>query len=194
MKLNKKTILNILFFGFIIFLFTPFGLGTRAKLTQGFTYVKSFIFSPSIEKVEERLTLDTYDLSLQAIVSAEDVNLESLKGKVVFINYWATWCPPCIAEMPMINSLYADYKDKLVFLFITTDNKQKVERFYKKNDYNFPTYNQLSTSPKQIEVATIPTTFILDKEGKLALSEYGAANWNSDKIRMLLDKLIEEKS
>lgn len=193
MQFNRKTISNILFFGFIIFLFTPFGLGTRAKLTQGITYVKTIFFSPSVKNIENRMTLDTYDLGLKGIVSAADVNLVSLKGKVVFINYWATWCPPCIAEMPMINSLYADYKDKLVFLFITTDNKEEVQRFYTKNGYKFPTYNQPSNGPEQLEVATIPTTFILDKEGKLALSEYGATNWNSDKIRDLLDNLIEEK-
>lgn len=192
MRFNKKTLYNILFFGFIIFLFTPFGLGTRAKLTQGFAYIKSFAFSPSVEKVEERIALDTYDLSLKGIVSADDINLKSLKGKVVFINYWATWCPPCIGEMPMINNLYTDYKDKLIFLFVTTDEKEKIEKFYAKNDYNFPTYHQLSAPPEQLEVSTIPTTYILDKEGKLALSEYGAANWNSDKVRSLLDKLISE--
>ncbi|MBJ2172802.1 TlpA family protein disulfide reductase [Aureibaculum sp. A20] len=192
MKLNKKTISNILFFGFIIFLFTPFGLGTRAKLTQGITYVKTLIFSPSVEQIDKRLTVDTYDLKFKGIVSANDMNLESLKGKVVFINYWATWCPPCIAEMPMIHKLYLDYNEKLVFLFVTTDTKEKVEKFYGKNDYNFPTYNQLSQAPKQLEVSTIPTTFILDKNGKVALSEYGAVNWNSNSIRELLDKLIEE--
>ncbi|WP_117882929.1 TlpA family protein disulfide reductase [Aureibaculum luteum] len=192
MKLNKKTISNILFFGFIIFLFTPFGLGTRAKLTQGVTYVKTLLFSPSVEQIDKRLAVDTYDLKFEGIVSANDINLESLKGKVVFINYWATWCPPCIAEMPMINKLYLDYNEKLAFLFVTTDNKEKVEKFYGKNDYNFPTYNQMSKAPKQLEVSTIPTTFILDKNGKVALSEYGAVNWNSNSIRELLDKLIEE--
>ena len=192
MKLNKKTISNILFFGFIIFLFTPFGLGTRAKLTQGITYVKTLLFSPSVEEIDKRLTVDTYDLKFEGIVSANDINLESLRGKVVFINYWATWCPPCIAEMPMIHKLYLDYNEKLVFLFVTTDSKEKVEKFYGKNDYNFPTYNQLSKAPLQLEVSTIPTTFILDKNGKLALSEFGAVNWNSNSIRELLDKLIEE--
>ncbi|QCX39297.1 TlpA family protein disulfide reductase [Aureibaculum algae] len=192
MKLNKKTISNILFFGFIIFLFTPFGLGTRAKLTQGITYVKTLLFSPSVEEIDKRLTVDTYDLKFEGIVSANDINLESLRGKVVFINYWATWCPPCIAEMPMIHKLYLDYNEKLVFLFVTTDSKEKVEKFYGKNDYNFPTYNQLSKAPLQLEVSTIPTTFILDKNGKVALSEYGAVNWNSNSIRELLDKLIEE--
>jgi len=117
MTFNKKTIYNIIFFGFIIFLFTPFGLSTRSKLTQGITYVKTFIFSPSLEDMDMRDELDTYDFALRGITNAKDVNLESLKGKVIFINYWATWCPPCRAEMPMIRNLYDDYKDKIVFLY-----------------------------------------------------------------------------
>ncbi|MDY7395564.1 TlpA disulfide reductase family protein [Aureibaculum sp. 2210JD6-5] len=192
MKFNRKTISNILFFGFIIFLFTPFGLGTRAKFTQGFAYVKSFMFTPSVAKLEERTSLDTYNVSFKGIVSANDTNLESLKGNVVFINYWATWCPPCIAEMPMIKSLYRDYKDKIEFLFVTNEDQTKVARFYKKHDYDFPTYNAISKLPQQIDYASLPTTYILDKNGKVALLEYGAANWNSDAVRNLLDKLIKE--
>lgn len=192
MKLNRKTISNILFFGFIIFLFTPFGLGTRAKLTQGVAYVKTLVFSPAVENLQERVSLDTYNVSLKGIVSAKDTNLESLKGEVIFINYWATWCPPCIAEMPMIKSLYADYNDKIKFLFITDEDEAKINRFYTKNNYNFPTYNLKSKLPEQINYTTLPTTYILDKNGKVALLEHGAANWNSGKIRKLLDDLIAE--
>ena len=193
MKFNRKTISNILFFGFIIFLFTPFGLGTRAKLTQGIAYAKSFVFSPSVETVEERVSLATYDVNFKGIISADDIHLETLKGKVVFLNYWATWCPPCIAEMPMINSLYADYKDKIVFLFVTNEDPSKVKRFYSKNEYDFPTYHVISKLPEQIEYQTLPTTYILDKNGKIALSEFGAANWNSKTVRALLDTLLEEE-
>ena len=117
MKLNKKTVYNIIFFGFIIFIFTPYGLGVKSKLIQGITYVKTFILSPSATNIDERVELDTYDFKLKGIVNATDLRLESLKGKVIFINYWATWCPPCRAEMPMIKKLYDDYKDKIVFLF-----------------------------------------------------------------------------
>ena len=192
MKFNKKIIYNILFFGFIIFLFTPFGTGTRAKLNQGFAYVRTFIISPKADDTSKRLTLNSYDFPLKGIYETNDVNLDALKGKVVFINYWATWCPPCRAEMPMIKSLYDDYKDKVVFLFITSDDKEKVTQFYTKNSYNFPTYNALQTPPNEINTQTLPTTFILDKNGKVAVEEYGASNWNSGSVRKLLDGLISE--
>lgn len=191
MKFNKKIISNILFFGFLIFLFTPYGLGTRAKLTQGITYIKTLIVPPKTEAVENRKEFNT-NFPLKAIANTSDINLNELKGKVVFINYWATWCPPCRAEMPSIQSLYNDYKDKIEFVFITSDDTPKVEKFYLKNNYDLPTYNMLSNPPEEINTRSIPATFILDKQTKIALSEFGPANWNSDKVRTLLDELLTQ--
>ena len=191
MKFNRKTLLNIIFFGFLIFIFTPFGLGTRAKLTQGVTYVKTLILPPKADTAENRKEFNV-NFPLKGIVNATNINLNELKGKVVFINYWATWCPPCRAEMPSIQSLYDDYKDKVEFVFITSDNAAKVENFYKDNKYNLPTYNMMSNPPSAINTRSIPATFILDKKTNLALSEFAAANWNSGSVRELLDKLIAE--
>lgn len=191
MKFNKKVLGNILFLGFFIFLFTPYGLNTRAKLTQGVTYIKTLITPPKAETVENRVDVDT-DFVLKGIVNATDINLNELKEKVVFINYWATWCPPCRAEMPSIQSLYDDYKDKIEFIFITSDNKSKVEKFYSNYNYNLPTYNMLSNAPQEINTRSIPATFILDKQAKVALSEFGPADWNNDKVRKLLDELLAE--
>jgi len=189
MKFNKKIIYNTLFFGFLIFLFTPFGLGTRAKLTQGVTYIKTMVMPPKTDTVDNRKEFNS-NFSLKGIVNATDVNLKDLKGKVVFINYWATWCPPCRAEMPSIQLLYDEYNDKIEFIFITSDDKPKVDKFYLDNNYMLPTYNILSNPPEEIDTQSIPATFIIDKNGKVALSEYGPANWNSSKVKKLLDELL----
>ena len=191
MNFDKSTLGNILFFGFLIFLFTPYGLGTRTKLTQGVTYIKTLLMPPKVEASTNRTEFNT-DFPLAGIVKASDINLNALKGKVVFINYWATWCPPCRAEMPSIQSLYNDYKDKVVFLFLTSDDKAKVEKFYKDNNYDLPTYNMLTKSPSEISTKSIPATFILDKQTKLAMAEYGPANWNSAAIRKRIDELLAE--
>lgn len=191
MKLNKKMLGNILFFGFLIFLFTPYGLNTRAKLTQGVAYVKTLIMPPKAETVNDRIEFNT-DFSLKGVTNATDVNLNDLKGEVVFINYWATWCPPCRAEMPSLQSLYDDYKEKVSFVFITSDEKSKVDAFYTKHNYELPTYNILSNPPKEIDTQSLPATFVIDKNGNVALSEFGPANWNSTKVRELLDNLIKE--
>ncbi len=183
---------NILFIGFIIFLFTPYGAGTRAKLIQGVTYVKTMIFSPSADKVEDREKLTSLDVSLTGISNASDINLKELKGKIIFINYWATWCPPCRAEMPSIQALYNDYKDKVAFVFLTSDNKVKVDNYFLENKFSLPTYNLQTNTPAQISTRTLPTTFIIDKKGNLAAKETGASNWNSGGVRKMLDKLLAE--
>lgn len=189
MKLSKKTLNNIVFFGLLILMITPFG---RTKFNQGFAYVKTFLFSPSAEDENERTALTTLNLPLKGIANAEDINLKVLKGEVVFINYWATWCPPCRAEMPMIDKLYSDYKNKITFLFITSDTKNEVDAYFNKKGYIFPTYNVLANPPEEIHTGSLPTTFILDKKGRVAFEEYGAADWNSNKVRSLLDNLLNE--
>lgn len=192
MKLTKKMLYNILFYGFIIFLFTPYGTGTRAKLSQGVTYIKTMIFAPKAKSVEERTAISSLDFPLKGIANATDINLKDKKGQVIFVNYWATWCPPCVGEMPSIQSLYNDYKDKIVFVFLTSEDKVKVDNFYTKNNYNLPTYNMLANPSPEINTKSLPTTFIIDKNGKIALKEVGGANWNSASTRKLLDNLINE--
>lgn len=192
MKINRKMIYNIIFFGFIIFLFTPYGLSTKAKLIQGVAYIKSTLFSLSADKVEDRKLISSFNTKLTAIYNANDINLNELKGNVIFINYWGTWCAPCIAEMPSIQSLYNDYKNKVIFVFITSDSKIKTTEFYQKNNYSLPTYNLASEIAPEISTTSLPTTFIVDKNGKLALRGTGVSNWNSIKIRRILDDLISE--
>ncbi len=190
--IKKKHIYNIIFFGFILFLFTPYGLSTRAKLTQGVIYLKGFIASPSAIEVSERISLNSTAVSFKAISNAQDVNLAALEGKVVFINHWATWCPPCRAEMPSLDGLYKDYADKIAFVFLTTDPKKAVDTYYAANNFNFPTYRISSALPQQINTTSIPATFIIDKEGNLFLKEFGPADWNSNKVREMLDELLAQ--
>ena len=192
MKITKKTISNILFYGFIIFIFTPYGSGTRAKLTQGVTYVKTMIFAPKAIDIAKRGNISSLNLSLRAISNGSDFNLKDQKGKVILINYWATWCPPCRGEMPSLQSLYNDYQDKIIFAFITDDEKIKVDKFYAENNYELPTYNMMANPSPEISTRTLPTTFIIDKNGKLALKEVGTSNWNSGSVRNMLDALITE--
>ncbi len=189
MKISKKMIYNILFYGLIIFILIPYG---RPKFLQAISYVKSYIISPSIPKTEERLPISSLNLNLKGIVNATDINLQDVKGKVVFLNYWATWCPPCRAEMPSIQQLYNDYKDKMVFIFITNDPKEKVEKFYTENKHDFPTYTLASDPAPEISTRSLPTTFIIDKKGRIVTKEVGASNWNSKGYRKLFDALLGE--
>jgi thiol-disulfide isomerase/thioredoxin len=111
---------------------------------------------------------------------------------VVFINFWATWCPPCIAEMPSIQNLYKDYKDKVEFLLVTNDPYSEINEFLSKNNYDFKILRPVTFNKSVFEVSTIPRTFLIDKTGKIIIDETGAANWNSDKVRLVIDNLLKE--
>jgi thiol-disulfide isomerase/thioredoxin len=120
------------------------------------------------------------------------LNFKDTEGKVVFINFWATWCPPCIAEMPSLQALYEDYNEKAVFLFITNDNFETVKKFKTKRGFDFEVFNPLSEMPKALTTRSIPRTFIINKGGEIVIDESGAIDWNSTKVRNQLDQLISE--
>jgi thiol-disulfide isomerase/thioredoxin len=146
-------------------------------------------FSPSVERVESRDQLVDYTWKLKGI-NAEDYDFSEANGKVVVLNFWATWCPPCRAEMPSLQNLYADYKDKVVFLFLTNEEDAVVNKFLDKYDYTIPSFNQYSKTPNNFSVSSIPATYVLDKDGFIVIDKVGPALWDSDKVRKLLDELL----
>lgn len=156
--------------------------------------IRQIAFAPSIEKEAESPQLTNYNWYLKGL-NTSDIDFNKLKGKVVLINYWATWCPNCVAEKPMLQQFYNDYKDKIVFLSITNEDKQTVDAFFKKNNYSFPTYNLSSMPPKLLnQTNTIPATYILDKKGRLRVFKTGAGNWNSERFRNTLNTLLNHSS
>ncbi len=153
--------------------------------------LRQLAFAPSVKTEVKSPTLTDYSWHLKGVNTA-DLNFESLKREVVFVNFWATWCPPCRAEMPLIQKLYNDYKDKVHFILVTSDDVAKVEAYYKKNGLDLPTYNMYTKEPDLFTTRSIPATYIVSKKAKVVVSTVGAADWNSKKIRRLLDKLLAE--
>lgn len=146
-------------------------------------------FSPSIIKSEKRDVLNDFNWSLKG-VNTIDVDFNNLKNKVVFINFWATWCPPCLAEIPSIQKLYNDYKDEVVFIFVSNEKREVINAFYKKHNYDLPTYKLGNSLPKIFQVNSIPNSFVINKKGEVVINKSGAADWNSSKFRSLLNELI----
>jgi thiol-disulfide isomerase/thioredoxin len=116
---------------------------------------------------------------------------DDLKGKTVFINLWATWCPPCIAEMPDINKLYNDMSsDDIVFLMISLDDDfSKAKNFVQRKEYDFEIYQFASNPPASLYSKIIPTTFVLSPEGNIVVRKQGMAKYNSDSFKEFLKSL-----
>ncbi|PWV51803.1 TlpA disulfide reductase family protein [Chitinophaga sp. S165] len=121
--------------------------------------------------------------------------LSSLRGKVVFINFWATWCPPCRAEMPSINTLYEKFKDdkNVVFLTVDTDGDyKKASSFMKKHKYSLPLYVAETQIPRELLDHSIPTTVIINKKGQIAHRQEGAADYGNQRFIDYFDKFIRK--
>jgi len=120
----------------------------------------------------------------------QDVPFDSFEGQVVFLNFWATWCPPCVAEMPDINSLYDETSDSVSFVMISLDkDRKKAMEYVAANEFDFPIYFLNSSLPNTYNVRSIPTTYVLSKEGKVKVANHGMAKYNSKSFKSLLSKL-----
>ncbi|MFD2999069.1 TlpA disulfide reductase family protein [Pontibacter toksunensis] len=117
------------------------------------------------------------------------VDFKSLKGKVVFLNIWATWCPPCVAEMPNIQRLYEKVgSDKIAFVMLSVDDRgvDKVQKFIQKKGFTFPVYMPAGLLPEEFSSEAIPTTFIISPEGKIVARQEGMAEYDTKEMREFL--------
>lgn len=187
-KRKKINFSSIIFLVVIVLLLIP---ATRTYiqvvLHKGFSYVNQ----SSIIDRDNRVKIAYEDWYLK---SDDEVllNFKDTKGKVVLVNFWATWCPPCIAEMPSLQNLYNDYKDNVVFLFSTKEDSETVRKFKEKRDFNFQVYRPSRNVPSELKTSSIPRTFIINKKGEIVVDESGAVNWNSETVRKQLDQLLAE--
>jgi len=184
-KILKKNITNFIFGALIVLLLIP---QTRIPI-QVFLH-RIVAFSPSAIKEEKREKLTDFSWKLHPLNT--DYGFEVAQGEVLFINFWATWCPPCIAEMPAIQNLYNDYGKQVKFYLVSNEDTQVIQRFLSKNDYNFPVHQSLSVPPVLLQSRSLPTTYIIAKNGEVVVKKVGVADWNSSKTRALLDKLLLE--
>jgi len=150
------------------------------------------VHQPKINKEKPQLNTETYNWQLQDL-QGNTILFENLKNKVVFINLWATWCPPCIAELPDLQKLYNQYGDKVTFLFISNEDPAVISAFLEKRDFDIPAYIPVSQYPADFETNSIPTSFLIDKKGKIVIDKKGVAKWNSKRIKSVLDVLLNQQ-
>lgn len=121
---------------------------------------------------------------------------ERYRNKVIFLNLWATWCGPCRAEMPTIQKLYAKMDtSKIAFVMLSLDrdrDKQKIINYVQDKRFTFPVFQPSGNLPELLQVPSIPTTFVIAKDGRIASQEIGTTNFNTPKFKRFLDGLCAE--
>jgi cytochrome c biogenesis protein CcmG, thiol:disulfide interchange protein DsbE len=130
-------------------------------------------------------------------LKGDEISLASLRGKVVFLNIWATWCAPCREEMPSIESLYNDFKaDKdFVVLAVSQDTDgTTVGPFVKQNHLQFTVLlDPRNEVGERYDVNGIPETFIIGRDGRIVAHHVGPYDWSNGDIREALQELIKSR-
>ena len=105
------------------------------------------------------------------------IDMTQYQGKTVFLNFWATWCKPCLQEMPSIKSAIEILNNKdIVFLFASDESVEQIEGFKNSHDFDFNYVR--AENLEELNIMALPTTFIFDKKGKLVFSEMGYKKWD----------------
>jgi len=186
MKVKRKTLLNVLLFVFIISFFVT-DVGYFGKIWLN----RIFAFSPPIIEKEHRNQLANYNWQLKDS-EWDFFSFERSRGNVVFINLWASWRLPCEAELRSIQDLYDIYKDKIDFYIITDEERAPVEAFMEKNKFTFPVTYLIIGEKTPIELLEPPASYIIDKKGFVVVQKEGISDWDSTKVKELLDELVTE--
>jgi len=163
--------------------------GWHTEVVGGFQrlLLMTGIHQPNIEN-------PTKEIDAHYAVQLEDLqgnahSLEDFKRKVIFMNLWATWCPPCVGEMPDIHNLYQSIasEKEIVFVMLSLDEDiEKVKKFIKRKEFQFPVYVLKGGLPPVYNATVIPTTYVISPEGKIALKNEGIAQYNTEKFKNFL--------
>lgn len=154
-------------------------------------YVKPVKISRSLKEnnIEKSLAPD-FNLKNQY---GQTESLWKYRNKVIFLNFWASWCPPCKEEMPYIQELYEEYgknKNDVIFLGVNNENPLVMKKFLAENGYTFPSVNDLDENVFiNYQVSVFPTTFIIGKDGKI--SSYIFGGMTKEKMRSSIEKAIK---
>ncbi len=182
-KSKLYIISDIVFYLFVILLIIP---STRTTVV---TFVKKITLTAPLKvNVPEHSKLSDNDYLWQLQSSnGTTVSMEQFRGKLIFLNFWATWCAPCRAEMQSIQELYDEYGNKIVFILASRENQETINNFLESTNYDFPVYSQKMAEPEIFQSRSIPTSFLISPEGEIILKKKGATKWDSKKIKDIID-------
>lgn len=138
--------------------------------------------NPKEQNTSDTITLS--DVKLESL-EGETLDLTSFKGKIIFLNFWATWCRPCLQEMPTIEKAMIDLKEEnIVFLFASDEDPDHILNFKNTRKFDFQYVRVLNLV--ELNIQALPTTFIFNENGHLIFSEMGYRDWSTEKNKTLL--------
>ena len=168
------------------------GLHTEVAAYAQRAVLATGLITPDTDLDDKDKSVIDYSFKIKTM-DGKVVELSEFKNKVIFINIWATWCPPCRAEMPSIQALYDKVRDNedIVFVMLSMDregDEKKINKFINKKSYTFPTYLAASQVPNVLRSPSIPTTFVVDKTGKIVSKKVGMAKYDTKSFENFLLK------
>ena len=139
-------------------------------------------------------TLPVADLRWSVLTLTGDVRtLESLRGRVIVINSWATWCEPCVAELGSLVALRRAIPDtSLSFALIAAQRREPVADFVRRRGLTLPVYLEATRAPAVYGFNAVPTTWIVDRAGRIVLRQRGAARWDTPAMIALIRSLLAD--
>ena len=161
-------------------------------------YLKEVIEAPKLlAPSSEEMKVTTIDFESNMLQFSDLENnistIQNFKGKNLFVNYWATWCNPCLAEMPYMVELYEKYKNEedIKFLFLSREDLKTIKNYIPKDEnlQKLPIY-KIITDDEFFATSGIPTTFIIDSTGEVIVKDIGTAFWNDESVFKFIDSLI----
>ena len=174
----------------------------KLKYPFAICFLIFFLFT-SVELIaQEEVTVTSHsdvDSSDLALIDNDGklIKLSEMKGKVIVLNFWATWCQPCIAELPSLQKLYSSLasEEDIVFAAVEMDqDPEKAAKFFKKRKYSIPLYSLGSALPSQMQTNSIPMTVIIAKNGEIVVKKIGMIDFGSAKLRNNLLQLTKERA
>jgi len=169
-----------------------------ALLLIGLSLIVYFISQRDAGKKESLVDvgLPAPNLEVADAVTGRTLSSSDFKGKVLFINFWATWCQPCREEMPSMEELFNHFLDNKDFVMLTIlfrDDPQTGINYLKENGFNFPVrLDKEGQTARAYGLTGVPETYIVDKKGILREKIIGPYQWDSPEALELISRLLKE--
>ena len=184
----KKIITAVFLFCAVFLIFIPQQI--NAQVSQE---TAALLRSARIQTLNERTDPENFTLPL---LNGTSVSLSDYKGKYVILNFWATWCPPCRAEMPSMETLYRRFNSQgLEILAVDVgENTNTVQQFIQNNNYTFPILLDRNNRVSGIYgITALPTSYIIDREGKIIAKVVGSIHWDTREAIAAFEALLNNR-